>query len=445
MKKSLQALVAGCSILLSISSLPGQQDDPVFRVDVNLVHILATVRGPNGEPIGDLNKNDFSVINGEKEREIVVFERHTNRPLSVALMVDTSLSTGKERRFEKESAKRFAENLFETDKTGADRLAVFRFSVFVELVTRFTNSIKPISKALSSIAPDSGTSMYDAILLASDQLSRRPGRRVMVIVTDGGDTTSNTSFQKALERAQQVDAVIYGMIVVPIRADAGRNVGGENALKVLSARTGGETFIQYGDVEMHDAFARILRNLRTQYLIGYYPPERTGGAERFRTVDLKVGLPDATVLARKEYYVPKIRRRQRTNSKISLRPPPKGRVPPRPLKPSPPFEPRGIQDETRQGSNRRPPKGPRGKSQRGRPQTQAGRDSSRPEDTFEEARYLKHLTANQIPVSITTWEGDEFASCVEYYDRAFVRLTQDDAANIFVFKKDIKYLQEDTH
>ena len=324
MKKSLTAFVAACSVLITAAPLPAQKDDdPVFRVDVNLVHILATVRGPNGEPIGDLTKDDFSVIDGGKEREIVVFERHTDRPLSVALMVDNSLSTGKERRFEKDAAKRFADDLFETDQSGTDRLAVFRFSVFVELIAHFTKSIKPIAKALGSIAPDSGTSMYDAILLASDQLARRSGRRVMVIITDGGDTTSNTSFQKALERAQQVDAVIYGMIVVPIRADAGRNVGGENALKVLSARTGGETFIQYGDVEMHDAFARILRNLRTQYLIGYYPPERTEATERFRPVDLKVRQPDATVLARKEYYVPKTARRRGSGDKISLRPPPK--------------------------------------------------------------------------------------------------------------------------
>ena len=329
MKKFLTAFVAACSVLIMAAPLPAQQDpaqkddNPVFRVDVNLVHILATVRGANGEPIGDLTQDDFFIIDGGIEREIVVFERHTDRPLSVALMVDTSLSTGKERRFEKESAKRFAAELFETDQTGADRLAVFRFSVFVELVARFTKSIKPIAKALGSISPDSGTSMYDAILLASDQLARRSGRRVMVIITDGGDTTSNTSFQKALERAQQVDVVIYGMIVVPIRADAGRNVGGENALKVLSARTGGETFIQYGDVEMHDAFARILRSLRTQYLIAYYPPERTEGTERFRPVDVKVSLPDATVLARKEYYVPKTARRRGTGDKISLRPPPK--------------------------------------------------------------------------------------------------------------------------
>ena len=89
------------------------------------------------------------------------------------------------------------------------------------------------------------------------------------------------------------------------------------------------------------------------------------------------------------------------------------------------------------------PQGGRGPSQEGRTRNQAGRGSSRPEDTFQEARYLKHLTEKQVPVSITTWEGDEFVGRVEYYDRAFLRLTRDNAANIFIFKKDIKYLRED--
>ena len=319
-KKFSAAFGKGCLTVLASASLSAQQE-PVFRVDVNLVHILATVRGPDGEPVGDLKKRDFSVFDGNVEREIAVFERHTHRPLSVALMVDTSLSTGKERRYEKKSAKRFAAGLFKTDPNGKDRLAVFRFSVFVELAADFTRSLKPISQALSSISPDSGTSMYDAILLASEQLARRSGRRVMVIITDGGDTTSNTSFHKALEQAQTVDAVIYGLIVVPIRADAGRNVGGENALKALSARTGGETFIQHGDIDMDEAFRRILRNLRTQYLIGYYPPEPTGSVQRFRPVEVKVDFPQATVLARKEYFVPKGTRRRGTRGKINLRTP----------------------------------------------------------------------------------------------------------------------------
>ena len=296
-----------------------EKEDPTFKVDVNLVHVLATVKGPNGAPMGDLGRDEFTVVDGGKEREIVVFERQTNRPLSVAMMVDTSSSTGKEIQFEKESAKRFAKNLLDSDRFAKDRLSIFRFSVFVELATDFTNKRKPIQRALDSLSPDSGTSMYDAILLAAGQLGARTGRRVMVIITDGGDTSSRTTFHKALEHAQRIDAVIYGVIVMPIKADAGRNVGGENALKTLAANTGGATFVQFGDVDLDQAFDEILRSLRTQYLIGYYPPEHTSVTQRFRPVAITVSRPDATVLARNGYFVPEKVIRRNSKDRIGIR------------------------------------------------------------------------------------------------------------------------------
>ncbi len=310
------------------------KEDPTFKVDVSLVHVLATVKGPNGAPIGDLERQEFTVLDGGEEREIAVFERQTNRPLSVAMMLDTSLSTGKEIQFEKDSAKRFATNLLDSDRYGKDRLSVFRFSVFVELATEFTKKRKPIQRALDSIRPDSGTSMYDAISLAAGQLDGRPGRRVMVIITDGGDTSSRTTFHKALEEAQRIDAVIYGVIVMPIKADAGRNVGGENALKTLAANTGGATFVQFGGVDLNQAFDEILRSLRTQYLIGYYPPEHTSVTERFRPVEIKVSRPQATVLARNGYFVPDRASRRNPKERISIR----GR--PSPPKPDPKIKSR---------------------------------------------------------------------------------------------------------
>jgi len=296
-----------------------EKEDPTFKVDVNLVHVLATVKDPGGAPIGDLERDEFTVIDGGQEREIVVFERQTNRPLSVAMMLDTSSSTGKEIQFEKDSAKRFATNLLDSDRYGKDRLSVFHFSVYVELAVEFTKRKKPIRRALESIRPDSGTSMYDAILLAAGQLDGRTGRRVMVIITDGGDTSSRITFQKALEHAQRIDAVIYGVIVMPIKADAGRNVGGENALKTLAANTGGATFVQFGDVDLNQAFDEILRSLRTQYLIGYYPPEHTSVTERFRTVEVTVSRPEATVLARNGYFVPGKDLRRNAKDRINLR------------------------------------------------------------------------------------------------------------------------------
>ena len=307
--------------LAAEAPLSAQQssEDPTFKVEVSLVHVLVTVKDPSGAPIADLERDDFTVLDGGVEREIAVFERRTNRPLSVALMLDTSLSTAKELDFERESAKRFVRNLLGSGSHRRDRVGVFQFSVYVELLTGFTASTKRLDKSLDRIRADSGTSMYDGILLAAGQLRRRPGRKVMIIITDGGDTTSNVPYRKALEEAHAVDAVIYGIIVMPITADAGRNVGGENALKALAAGTGGATFIQHAGGDLDRAFHEILRNLRTQYLIAYYPPEELTSAENFRRTSITVSRPNARVLARNGYFVPAAPKAA-PRGKISLRP-----------------------------------------------------------------------------------------------------------------------------
>ncbi len=120
---------------------------------------------------------------------------------------------------------------------------------------------------------EAGTSLYDAILLASRDIEDRPGRKVLVIVTDGGDTTSHADFQRAAEAAQLADAVIYPVLVVPITNEAGRNIGGENALTTLAERTGGRVFAPSLGAALDQAFDQIIRDLRTQYLLGFYPKE----------------------------------------------------------------------------------------------------------------------------------------------------------------------------
>jgi Ca-activated chloride channel family protein len=295
-----------------------------FQVDVNLVNLLVTVKDARGAPVADLEKEDFTVLDGGGERDVAVFERRTNRPLSVALMLDTSLSTAKEFRFERESGKRFLKSLLGRGAHEDDRVAILQFSDSVEMLTGFTDSSKRINKAMKLLEQGGGTSMYDAILLTSRQLKRRTGRRVMVIITDGGDTTSYMSYQDAQKAAQDIDAVIYGIIVIPIRADAGRNIGGENALKTLAANTGGETFVQYADENLDEAFDEILESLRTQYLIAYYPPERTSDEERFRRVEVNVARSGARVFSRNGYYLSKRPRKPPTTPpRISVRPKPR--------------------------------------------------------------------------------------------------------------------------
>ena len=307
-----------------------QAGDPLettFAVDVNLVSLFVTVKDANGGPIADLSVEEFSIFDGGVQREISVFERRTNRPLSVVLMLDTSLSTSKELQFERDAAKRFFQRLLGPGSHEDDRAAILQFSDYVEMLTGFTRSERRIGKAMALIRRGGGTSMYDSIYLAGRQLKGRQGRRVMVIITDGGDTTSYIPFREALEAAHNVDAVIYGIIVIPIRSDAGRNTGGENALKTLAANTGGVTFVQYAEENLDGSFNQILENLRTQYLIGYYPPERDSDTKRFHEIEVSVSRPGAQVLSRNGYYL-SVQPLPRRTSKARISVSPNPRKPP---------------------------------------------------------------------------------------------------------------------
>jgi Ca-activated chloride channel family protein len=312
---------AAAVLASSFAVVRAQEEPPSFRVDVSLVNVLVTVKDASGKPLGDLEKEDFTILDGGMPRPVTVFERRTDRPLSVALMIDASLSTAIELDQERISARTFIQNLLREGSHPADRVAVLKFSAYVDLLADFTRSLRALTRALRSVQAESGTSLYDAILLASEELAGREGRRVMIVITDGGDTTSNTDYQQAMRAAHGIDAVIYGMIVMPIKSDAGRNTGGENTLKSLAANTGGATFVQLGAENLDDAFDQILRNLRTQFLLGYYPPELTETNEAFRPIEVRVNRPDVTVLARKGYFVPAPRRVPVSDAgRISIRP-----------------------------------------------------------------------------------------------------------------------------
>lgn len=292
------------AVLVGLPTVAFAQGEAVFRSDVRLVNVTATVRDANGGVVGGLDVEDFHIIDGESEREIVVFERQTDRPLSVMLLIDSSMSTAIELEFERSSAKRFIANIFGEGSHAQDRVAVMEFSEGVRLVAPFTRRERTLGRALGRIKPDTGTSLYDGVLLASEELARREGRRVIVIVTDGGDTTSYSSYRDSIETAQAADAVIYSIVVQPVKADAGRNVGGERTLRMFADGTGGKSFVEYGEAGLNRVFAEILENLRTQYLLGYYPPAHEDWQTRYREITVSVDRPGATVLARAGYYVP---------------------------------------------------------------------------------------------------------------------------------------------
>jgi len=276
---------------------------PTFSIKVELVRLLVSVRDQNGKLITDLDKAAFQVTDSGTPQQIAVFERNTSLPLSVAVLIDTSGSQLIDLRYEVQSVQRFISSLLKSGNP-EDAYELFSFNWRTNLELDFTRNKGRAERALRGLHGEGGTSLYDAIYLASDTLNGREGRHVMIIVTDGGDTTSLKKYQDALVAAQQADAVLYPIVVVPVRADAGRNTGGEHALATLAASTGGRIFNPEGLERLDAAFADILLELRTQYLLGFSPKDVRQQPKLFHPVRVSVQDPQLKVSARTGYYEP---------------------------------------------------------------------------------------------------------------------------------------------
>lgn len=286
------------AILTLAAAVPLVAQEVSIKVDVRLLTVLATVKNSHGALVPNLAKEDFLVLDEGRPQEIRVFDRQAGTPLAIALMVDSSLSTAKDLKFEEESAARFLHSVMRSQ----DRVALFTFTHDVTQLTDFTNDLGRVEKALRSIRPSGGTSLFDAVFLAAEQLKRREGRRVMILVTDGGDTTSAVNFHQALHAAQLADAVIYSVVIVPIPSESGRNIGGEHALFNLSDGTGGRAFQPRASSELDPVFREIEAELRTQYVLGYYPRPLRGASSSYRRLEVRTTNPSFTVQARKGYY-----------------------------------------------------------------------------------------------------------------------------------------------
>ncbi len=290
------ALTAG--VVLGVV-LAAQQ--PVFRVDVRLVRLLVTVKDAGGRAVGGLERDDFTVYDNDTRQELAVFERHTEQPLSVALLVDTSASTGIQLGYETESASRFLRALLK-EGNPKDSASLYSFTHDVHLRSSFTRNLGRLDRELKELRAEAGTSLYDAIWFASRAISDRNGRHVLVLVSDGGDTTSAKTFRDALDAAQMADAVLYSVVVIPVPNPPGRNIGGEHALITLSQSTGGRVFTPELGPALDEAFREILRDLRTQYLLAYYPKNVPPTTDRFHRLRVELNRLDLRVSSRTGYY-----------------------------------------------------------------------------------------------------------------------------------------------
>ncbi len=253
---------------------------PTIRVDVHLVNVFVNVTDANGSPVGGLTRDNFTVSEDGVAQEIAVFDRELAMPLSIVLAIDTSGTVRKDLSIEEHAAHEFAHALLRP----VDQLDLMEFSSEVREVVPFTNNLRQIDSGLDRLRGGPATALYDTIFLASQSLVGRPGRKVLVLISDGTDTVTGVDYGRALEQALRSDVLVYSIIDVPIAADAGRDTGGEHALITLSQETGGKYYYAES-AGLEGAFQRVSQDLRTQYLLGYYSSNHSPYAG-FRTISV---------------------------------------------------------------------------------------------------------------------------------------------------------------
>lgn len=306
---------------LTLATALAQQEEPIIKVDVDIVNILAAVHTKQGGLVGDLTKDDFVLLEDGKPQTIKYFTRQTDLPLTIGLLVDVSRSQERLIDIEKDAASRFF-----TDVLGKKDLAfLISFGAECELLQDYTGSPRLLRSGLDGLklnAPPPtimpgpvptmsqprGTVLYDAVYLAADEKLRgQVGRKVLVLITDGVDMGSHVDLGKALRAAQKADAVIYSIDYYDAAAYGGGfgtinlGGGGSGELKRISEETGGRVFKVDRKHTLHDIFKEIQDEMRTQYAIGYTPANSNRDGA-YRRIDLKTTNKDLKVQARKGYY-----------------------------------------------------------------------------------------------------------------------------------------------
>jgi Ca-activated chloride channel family protein len=303
--RGIAATLAFASLLTTVTGTAAlAQQEPTFHVDVPLVNVFVSVTDKAGAPIGGLTKDDFQLFENGKAQNIAVFERDTSAPLAIVLAVDLSGSVYKDFAEEQHAAQHFAKDVLRPQ----DQADVVGFADSTREVTGFTGDAKRIAGGLGGLHPGSGgTAFYSSVSLSSQLLRPEHGRRVLVMISDGDNTVNGVSYQDALDEAVRDEVMVYSIIDVPVAASAGRDLAGEHAMITLAEQTGGRAY--YADqASLDQIFHRIADDLRTQYLLGYYPhkraPEEQGG---FRSIAVKMSSvansAKYSVRSRPGYYV----------------------------------------------------------------------------------------------------------------------------------------------
>ena len=301
--------LAPAGFLLARRWLPAQDDAATFSTEVKVVNVLATVRAKNGEFIRNLSKDDFSLIENGRPQSIRYFSRETNLPLTLGLMVDTSLSQERVLDAERSASFRFLDQVL---RDNVDQVFIMQFDFAIQVREPLTSSRRKLEQTLALVDTPSrkelevqrggGTLLYDAVVKASeDILKNQANRKALILLTDGVDFGSDATVDNAIEAAQRADTLIYSILF----SDSGYyGFGGHDGRKPLlrmATETGGGFFEVSKKQTIDQIYAVIQDELRSQYNVGYISDQPVRVSE-FRSIQLTAKQKGLVVQARDRYW-----------------------------------------------------------------------------------------------------------------------------------------------
>ncbi|HEV2296941.1 MAG TPA: VWA domain-containing protein [Candidatus Acidoferrales bacterium] len=287
----------------------------VTRVQVNIVRLYATVRDKHNALVPNLTKDDFRIFDDGQEQQIAIFSKDMTDPITLALMIDTSPSQQGLLGAEQETGSEFLRQILKKD----DLAMVLSFDSNVNLLADFSDNQETLQKAIQRAeinaainagpmpqANQAGTVLYDAIYrVCHNQLAEQAGRKAMIILTDAEDDGSQKTLDEAVQAAQEANAVIHILLIVNSGwyYSHGQMYSGGSPASKMAKETGGRVISIRGAKDLDKAFEQISEELRSQYVIGYYPTNKTNDGA-FRKVKLETTTQGLKVLTREGYYAP---------------------------------------------------------------------------------------------------------------------------------------------
>ena len=298
----------------STEAPPPEQDNiATLNVNVNLVNLYMSVRDKQGF-ITNLRKDDCSVVEDKVPQTIKNFTQEKNLPLTIGILLDTSASQQNVLPLEQESGATFLKEVL----TPKDEAFLISFDINVDLLSDYTNRASELKRAIDKATINSGagtgsvtgngsprgTLLYDAVFLAAnDKLRSEAGRKILVLLTDGGDQGSQETLKTATEAAQKANAIVYVILIADRGFYGGFGMGysGDRDMERLATDTGGRVInVGNNGRKLEDAFHQIQDELRTQYLLSYTPTNKKADGT-YRKLDISCG-KDYRVQTRKGYY-----------------------------------------------------------------------------------------------------------------------------------------------